>query len=149
MKTIYVIGALKHPRIPMIANEIRSWGYDAFDDWWSPSEDADEWWQRHEFIRGRSYLEAINGWHARHVCDFDETHLDRSHGGVLVLPAGKSAHIELGYLRGQKKPTFVLFEQEPDRYDVMYRLGTRGVENAGIHFSLDTLKTSLQKHIPV
>ena len=41
--------------------------------------------------------------------------------GVLVMPAGKSGHMELGYLAGIKTPVYVLFDKEPERYDIMYR----------------------------
>ncbi len=41
--------------------------------------------------------------------------------GVLVLPAGKSGHLELGYLIGQGKPAYIWMPEEPDRWDVMYR----------------------------
>lgn len=140
-KTVYLVGSLRNPRIPIIANALRVAGFDAFDDWWSASEDADEWWQAHEKQRGRTYMQALNGWHARNVCAFDEYHLDRSHAGVLVMPAGKSGHIELGYLKGQGKPNYVLFEQEPDRFDVMYRLGKGPY---GVHFNVESLIVALK-----
>jgi hypothetical protein len=37
------------------------------------------------------------------------------------MPAGKSGHLELGYAIGSGKRGFVCFDQEPDRWDVMYR----------------------------
>jgi hypothetical protein len=41
-------------------------------------------------------------------------------GAVLVLPSGRSAHIEAGYFIGAKKPLFVLLaHQEPE---LMYKL---------------------------
>lgn len=143
-KTVYIIGSLRNPRIPVIAQALRTAGYDAFDDWWSASEDADEWWQEHERKRGRTYQEAINGWHAKNVCAFDEYHLDRSHAGVLVMPAGRSGHIELGYLKGQGKPNFVLFEGQPERFDVMYRLG-KG--SWGVHFNVESLIAALKEYV--
>jgi hypothetical protein len=43
---------------------------------------------------------------------------------VLVLPCGRSAHLELGFAVGAGKPTFVLLEDgcEPE---LMYRMCTR------------------------
>jgi nucleoside 2-deoxyribosyltransferase len=40
------------------------------------------------------------------------------------MPAGKSAHLELGYMIGRGKPCFVLFDEEPERWDVMYQFAT-------------------------
>lgn len=145
MKTVYVIGALKNPQIPVVGDALRSWGYDAFDEWWCASEDADEWWQAYSKGRGITYSQAINSWHAKNVCDFDTFHLGRSHGAVLVMPAGKSGHMELGYINGNpNKVGFVLFDKEPDRFDIMYRQA-RG----GVHFDLDSLKAALDIYLPV
>jgi hypothetical protein len=37
------------------------------------------------------------------------------------MPAGRSGHLELGYMKGRGKKTYVLFDKEPERWDVMYR----------------------------
>ena len=118
---IYLIGALKNPEIPVIGKLLREDGFEVFDDWHEAGPDADSYWQAGEIYRGRSYREALQGHHAKCVFDFDNYHLDRSSMGVLILPAGKSGHLELGYLSGQGKPTFVLFDKEPEKYDVMYK----------------------------
>lgn len=144
VKTVYIVGALKNPQIPVIARKLREWGYDAFDEWWCCSEDADEWWQQYSKDNGLTYKQALDSWHAKNVCDFDVFHMDRSHGALLVMPAGKSGHLELGRFDGQGKPAFVLFDKEPDRYDIMYRLA-RG----GVHFDLDSLKAALDHYLPV
>lgn len=120
MKTIYLIGSLRNPEVPKIAAKIRQAGLFVFDDWYAAGPIADDSWQAYEKERGTSYEAALSSWAAQHVFQFDRFHLDRSHIGVLVMPAGKSGHLELGYLAGQGKPTFVLFDKEPDRWDVMY-----------------------------
>lgn len=140
MPCLYMIGSLRNGRVPHIAEELRkATGFEIFDDWWSASEDADEWWQSHEKLKGRTYKEAFNGYHAKHVFAFDEHHLNRSDGGILVLPAGKSGHLEFGYLMGQGKRGYILFDHEPDRFDIMYRFA-----NGGVHFDMDTLITQLK-----
>lgn len=141
MKVIYLIGSLRNPDVPLIAQNLREWGYEAFDDWWSASEDADEWWQQHERLKGRTYSEAINGYHAQNVFEFDKRHLDRADAGVLVMPAGRSGHLELGYLVGNGKPCFVLFDKEPDRFDIMYRFAK------AVCFTNNELKEALSKYV--
>ena len=43
---------------------------------------------------------------------------------MLMLPAGKSGHLELGWALGQGKPGFILLDADPERYDVVYRFAT-------------------------
>ena len=137
---VYVIGSMRNPNIPQIGNRLREAGYDVFEDWFSPGPQADQEWQQYEKVRGRSYREALRGHHARQVFEFDLHHLNRAHVGILVMPAGKSAHIELGYLIGQGKPAFVLFDGEPERYDIMYQFAT------DIFFTADELLNELKTY---
>ncbi len=117
---VYIIGALKNQEIPNIANKISGAGHKVFADWFSPGKDADTEWQKYENVRGRKYRDAIYGPHAVHCFAFDKKHLDECSVGVLVMPAGRSGHLELGYLSGRGKRTYILFDGEPERFDLMY-----------------------------
>lgn len=87
-------------------------------------------WKAYEQGRGRVYKDALKGYAARHVFAFDKLHLDTSSHVVLVLPAGKSGHLELGYAAGSGKRTFVLLEPETDpRWDVMYQFADEVCES--------------------
>lgn len=121
---VYLIGSLRNPIIPSLGRKIRALGYEVFDDWHGAGPEADDQWQRYEQDRGRTYTEALRGRAAQHVFAFDKKHLDMADIGVLVLPAGKSGHLELGYLAGRGKRTFILFDKEPERWDVMYNFAT-------------------------
>lgn len=136
---IYLIGSLRNLEIPNVAKRLRNYGFDVFDDWWSASPDADDWWQEHERGKGKTYAEALAGPHAECVFDFDFKHISRSDIGVLVLPAGKSGHLELGYMIGTGKPGYILFDQEPERYDVMYKFAK------GVFFNVDELGQHLER----
>lgn len=132
MSKIYLIGSLRDKRIPEIANELREkTGYEVFDDWFAPGPRADDHWKEYETARGRTYAEALRGYAATHIFEFDKHHLDDSDIGVLVLPSGKSCHLEAGYIV-RDKPLYVLMDK-PDRYDVMYLFAT------GIAFNMDEL----------
>lgn len=124
MSSIYVIGSMKNSRVPELANNLRGLGYDVFDDWYSPGPEADDKWQEYERGRGRTYKEAMNGYHAKQVFEYDKSHLERCDVVILVLPAGKSAHMELGYVVGLGKKAYILFDTEPERFDIMYRFST-------------------------
>jgi hypothetical protein len=133
-----LIGSLRNPNIPKIAQEIRKVGFEVFDDWFAAGPEADDYWQKYETERGHDYSQALDGYAARHVFEFDKFHLDRCDIGVLALPAGKSGHLELGYLRGLGKPCFIMFEEVPDRYDVMYQFADN------VCFGLDSLLSVLK-----
>lgn len=118
---IYLIGSLRNPLITDLGNKLRREGFDIFDDWMAAGPEADDHWQAYETARRRHYGEALAGAAARNVFEFDKRNLDASAGAILVMPAGKSGHLELGYMVGRDKYTAVLFDKVPDRYDVMYQ----------------------------
>lgn len=124
IKSIYLIGSLRNEVIPKYAEALRKeCGLDVFDDWFAAGPEADDFWKKYETERGNDYREALRGHAARHVFEFDRHHLDRCDAACLVLPAGKSGHLELGYVAGSSKPTFILLDR-PDRWDVMYQFAT-------------------------
>lgn len=119
---IYVIGSLRSPKVPLLAQGLRAEGYEVFDDWYAAGPEADDKWQIYEEHRGHSYAEALKGFAAEHVFHFDKRHLDLADVAVLVGPAGRSAHLELGYVIGRgKRGLIYLPDGEPERWDVMYR----------------------------
>lgn len=121
---VYLIGSLNNPEVLNIGNELRAAGYDVFDDWFAAGPGADDAWRDYEHARGHSYPEALNGLAAKHTFNYDFEHLNNADVAVLVLPAGKSGHLEAGWARGRGKPLLVLLEKEHVRYDVMYRFAT-------------------------
>ena len=139
-KSVYVIGSLRNPRIPTVGNKLRALGLDVFDDWHAGGPEADDEWKRYETERGRSYPEALNGEAADHVFSFDLFHLNRCDAAVLVYPAGKSAHLELGYMIGQGKPGWALLDEDPDRWDVMLKFAT------GVFFSEEEMLKTLKEY---
>lgn len=138
MNKIYLIGSLRNPEIPRIGNYLREIGFEVFDDWFAGGKIADDEWQAYEQLRGRPYDVALKGYAAQHVFHFDLEHIERADIGVLALPAGKSGHLELGYMIGQGKPGYVLFDKEPERWDVMYNFATE------VFFNLPELGRRLQ-----
>lgn len=137
MQRIYLIGSLRNPRVPVIGNELRTLGFEVFDDWFAAGEEADDRWQKYEQGRGRTYQEALAGHAANHVFHYDWVHLNNSDIVVMVLPCGKSGWMEFGYARGKQIMGYVLIEQEPERWDVMLNFA-----NVIVH-DLDTLKRVL------
>lgn len=136
---IYLVGSLKNPNVPLLGNALRDLGFDVFDDWWGAGPEADDCWQGYETIRGREYKDALHGHAATNIFTFDLGHLATSDAAVLLLPAGRSAHMEFGYIVGLRKPSFVLFDAIPERWDLMYRLAN------GVFFKQEDLLEALKR----
>lgn len=118
---VYLIGSLRNAEVPALAQTLRSAGHEVFDSWYAAGPEADDYWQRYVTERGLSYDEALREFAAQHVFNFDKAHLDRADAVVLVLPAGKSGHLELGYSVGKGRRAFILLPPgDVGRYDVMY-----------------------------
>ena len=125
-KKVYIIGSLRNERVADRAAMLRSLmapGTIVFDDWLCAGPHADDAWRDHEKARGNSFIEALNEPAAKHVFAFDKHHLLDSDAVVLIAPAGKSAHLELGWSLGKGKPGFILLD-DPERWDVMYQFAT-------------------------
>jgi hypothetical protein len=119
---IYLIGSLRNSVVRPVADALRGAGHDVFDDWHAGGPEADDIWQGYETERGRSYTEALAGKYATHAFEFDAENLCRCDAGVMVMPAGKSAHLELGFLLGLGKLGYILLPYgEPERWDLMYK----------------------------
>jgi hypothetical protein len=121
---IYLIGSLRNPRIPIIGNRLRKEGFVVWDDWFAGGKVADDEWKSYEEGLGHTYIEALSGDAANHVFHFDRMHLDISDCAVLVCPAGKSAHLELGYMIGKGKRGYILLDTAAIRWDVMLKFAT-------------------------
>jgi hypothetical protein len=123
-KVLYLIGSLRNDRVPKLAQRLRKElpDVEVFDDWYSAGEEADDYWKTYEQGRRRTYEQALEGYAAKHVFEFDKCHLDRSSHVLLVLPAGKSGHMELMYgAYGVGANAAILLDPEDVRWDVMYQ----------------------------
>lgn len=121
---LYLIGSLRNKRIPLLADKLRKEMPDVevFDDWHSAGPMADDHWKEYEQERNRTYQQALNGYAASHVFGFDRYHLDTSSHVVLVLPAGKSGHMEVMYAEyATRANTAILLDPDDVRWDVMYQ----------------------------
>ena len=135
---IYLIGSLRSPRVRQVALELRQAGHDVFDDWHACGAEADAEWTSYEKDRGRIYQEALAAPFAQHAFHFDMLHILEADIGVLVLPAGKSGHLELGYMIGRGQRGYILLDGEPEKWDLMYLLAH------GVFYSVEELLPHLK-----
>jgi hypothetical protein len=134
---IYLIGSLRNPEIPKIAEQLRGAGHEVFDDWFAAGPEADDKWRDYEKARGRTFRQALHGYAAQNVFRFDKRHLERADTVVLVAPAGKSGHMEFGWSLGKGKRGIYMLDS-PERWDVMLSFATDIVE--GVDELLEALE---------
>lgn len=141
---IYLIGSLRNEYIPKLAAHLRSeTGVEVFDDWFAAGPEADDHWRDYEKDRAHGLQEALKGYAAQHVFQFDKSHLDSADAVVLAWPAGKSAHLEFGYCIGKGKPGWILLDGEPERFDVM--LNFAQVNGGGVHTNKEDLTKAINE----
>lgn len=116
---VYLIGSLRNENVVVLGNELRGLGLEVIDNWVAAGKIADDSWRDYSLARGRNYKEALESREAEHIFNFDLAYLNLSDAVVMLMPAGKSAHLEFGYAVGQRKLGFILMEDQPERLDIM------------------------------
>lgn len=124
---IYVASSWRNLLQQGVVHVLRAAGFDVYDfknprpghHGFSWREIAPDWehWSPQAFREALNHPVAERGF----ACDIDA--LKACSQCVLVLPCGRSAHLELGYAIGAGKETFVLMleQQEPE---LMYKMAT-------------------------
>lgn len=134
---IYVAGSLRNPKIPGIARDLaKATGHRVFSDWFAAGPEADDHWKYYyeamapkDMSAAEKYKWALEQPASINTFNFDERHIKSSDLMVLVLPAGKSGHLELGWFLGQNRPGIILLDDTDVRWDVMYQYATGVVTN--------------------
>ena len=141
-RVIYVIGSLRNPKVPSIANKLRTLDskWEVFDSWYAPGPKADDYLRDYCKGKGLTYKQTLKDWAATHIFSFDLKHIKRATDMVMVMPSGKSGHLELGWGLGHGKRGYILFDEEPKRVDVMYQFAT------DIFFNFEELAEELKKY---
>ncbi len=88
---------------------------------WSDIDPESEWksWSPSHFVAGLDHPVAVDGFRV------DMNALRAADACVLVMPCGRSAHLELGYCIGAGKPTAILLtDGEPELMYAMVDLLT-------------------------
>jgi len=80
-----------------------------------------EFVEREEDLINYDAIEFINDKRTIRAFEEDKAHLDWADTVVLILPSGRSAHLEAGYGVGQGKRLYIYGEFPKGEFDVMYR----------------------------
>jgi hypothetical protein len=121
---IYVASSWRNLIQPGVVGALRAAGHEVYDFRNPPNGSAFSWsaidpnwqsWTPDEHVDALKHPMAVAGFNsdmeALRACDCV----------VLVLPCGRSAHLELGWAVGAGKKTYVL-EMEPIEPDLMYAM---------------------------
>lgn len=124
---VYVASSWRNKHFPDVISEIMDAGFDAYDFRsananfsWNDLEhtavtiDGTEW-RTDEFVQSLTDPRAIKAF------DNDMDALKKADACVLVMPAGRSAHLELGYAVGRGKPT-AIYLTEPMEPELMAKM---------------------------
>ncbi len=132
-RKIYVASSWRNKQQPEVVKILRSAGHEVYDfrhpadgdDGFSWREIDPDWqqWNLRQYVHNVRTPIADQGFRydrdALHWCDTC----------VLVLPCGRSAHLEAGYAAGQGKRTIFMLSQDQFEPELMYRLGHGFVTN--------------------
>lgn len=127
---VYVASSWRNPIYPQVIAALAAAGVDHYDFRNPPTSTAFSWHQvGGQALSGapsqpesiETYLRMIDHHIARAGFKADFDAMETADTFVLVLPSGRSAHLELGWAVGQSKRTAVLLE-DPVEPELMYRM---------------------------
>lgn len=129
MRRIYLASSWRNPRYLGVLAALRAGGHDVYDFrnpepgndgfHWTDIDVAWQSWTPAEYVALVTSHQA-----AQRGFDFDKRALDWADLCVLLLPCGRSAHLEAGYMIGQGKPTIFYIRPEDFEPELMYLLGS-------------------------
>jgi hypothetical protein len=124
---VYVASSWRNPYHPAVIEILKAAGIDHYD-FRNPPGRAGFGWEQiggTPFSEGESvdnYLKMIEHPVAIEGYDADYAAMQKADTFVLILPCGKSAHLELGWAVGAGKRTAVLLLEDPMTPELMYRM---------------------------
>lgn len=133
---LYVASSWRNERYPHVVEALRAAGHEVYDfrdanrsfNW----AEIDAAWDPANPILDREDLKrALDSPQAEQAFAHDMDALNWAEGGVLVMPCGRSAHLEAGYLRGRGLPVHILLSDQ-EKPDLMHKM-------AEVHEGIETI----------
>jgi len=133
-RRIYVASSWRNANQPMIVETLRAYGHEVYDfknpapgqkgfGWRDCGGAAAEDGPGKGAMTIASYVEAIQSNRAKEGFAFDIDALDWADTCVMVLPCGRSAHLEAGYACGQGKHVIWVLSDDRWEPELMYLMG--------------------------
>ena len=124
---IYLASSWRNKHYENVLETLRSQGYETYDfkhpennelsgfSWERVDQDYEKWACK-DFKEGLNHPEAIKAFEK----DFNA--MQKADYCILLLPCGRSAHSEAGWMKGNGKKVFVLDLSEKPTPELMYRM---------------------------
>jgi hypothetical protein len=155
---LYVASSWRNELQPSVVEVLRQAGHEVYDFQhppggdhlgfsWSEIDPGYDRWTAIDYIGALEHPIAVAGFDS----DFDA--MQEANGCVLVLPCGRSAHLEAGYFVGAGKPLWILLEEDEfapavgegkGNPELMYRMA--GVAN--LHVDTEDLLEAIAAWTP-
>lgn len=117
---IYVASSWRNPYQQDVVSFLRDHGHEVYDFrsptiedpkfHWSEIDKDWKWWHPERFVEGLNHPLAVAGFHS------DFSAMEASDTCVLVLPSGRSSHLEAGWFVGHEKRLFILLNEGGHTY---------------------------------
>lgn len=127
---IYLASSWRNPFYFRAMEIIRDNGHYVYD--WRGHKDAFSWDQISPLWKDWSmneYLQALENPIAEKGFEADANALEDCDVCVCLLPCGRSAHLELGYMLGKQKPGIVVLMDSTFEPELMYKLCSKVVKS--------------------
>lgn len=126
---IYVASSWRNAYQPQVVQRLRAAGHEVYDFrnptpgnvgfHWSEIDPAWQTWDTRSYVNGLTHPLAHEGYQT------DIAAIERSEAIVLVLPCGRSAHLEFGYAIGRGMRGLILIPGPRIEPELMYSMAHR------------------------
>lgn len=142
MARIYLASSWRNAYQPDAVKRLRKAGHEVYDFRNPPHRTGFSWkeidsnwmnWTGEQFILNLDHSAARAGFIS------DAAGMEWADTGVLLLPCGRSAHLEAGVFVGEGKPLHIVLDPVgPNEPELMYKMATK------IHLNLESLIEELK-----
>ncbi|MGV3705428.1 MAG: hypothetical protein ACO1NU_08620 [Arcticibacter sp.] len=140
---VYVASSWRNDYQQQVVQRLRDQGHDVYDFKNPPSRTGFSWsdvdpdwkkWTNVQYLQGLNHPISQAGFKS----DFDA--MKWADACVLVMPCGRSAHVEAGWMQGAGKPTFILLDEhttaEPELMYKMFNAVCLSIDAVLIHLDI-------------
>jgi hypothetical protein len=140
MRKIYLASSWRNQQQPEVLAMLRAEGHEVYDFRNPAPGDTGFSWKQCKMEWGEEIDMSEMALYVRHIASnpvaqsgfkLDRDALHWCDTCVLLLPCGRSAHLEAGYAMGQGKETFVVLSPDKFEPELMYLLGDHICETQG------------------
>lgn len=120
---IYVASSWRNPYQQEVIRALREAGYEVYDFKNPPGKTGFSWSEVGINSQGETtegYFDGLLHWRAQEGFRSDYEAMKAADTCVLVLPCGRSAHLELGWCAGAGKKTAIVLLEQPVTPELMY-----------------------------